>query len=156
MKSIRHYASVIAGAATVAALLVAMPARAGVIDIDNAELARLMAAGVPVIDIRTAGEWKDTGVIPGSRLITLFDERGRADAPAWLAQVQGVAKPEQPVIVICRSGNRTQAASKLLSQQGGYGTVYNVKHGIRAWVGEGRPLFPAPAAVAACPAGARC
>ena len=39
------------------ALLVALSARADVVDIDNAELARLAAAGVPVIDIRTEGEW---------------------------------------------------------------------------------------------------
>jgi hypothetical protein len=58
---------------------------------------------------------------------------GRVDAAAWLAKVQGVAKPDQPVIVICRSGNRTRAASQLLSQQAGYAKVYNVKDGIRAW-----------------------
>lgn len=138
------------------ATLLTLPARAEVIDIDNAELARLMASGVPVVDIRTEGEWKETGIIPGSRLLTLFDERGRADVPAWLQKVQGVAKPEQAVIIICRSGNRTQVAGRLLTQQAGYRTVYNVKHGIRAWTGEGRPLFPPSAAVAGCPAGSRC
>lgn len=143
-------------ALAVVAALLAVPAHADVVDIDNAELARLAAAGVPVIDIRTESEWKETGIVPGSRLITLFDERGRADAPAWLEKVRSVAPPEQPVIVICRSGNRTKAASQLLSQQAGYRTVYNVKAGIRAWAGEKRPLAPAAAALAACPAGARC
>lgn len=37
-------------------ILVAAPLRAEVIDIDNAELARLAASGVPVVDIRTSGE----------------------------------------------------------------------------------------------------
>ncbi|WP_313953281.1 rhodanese-like domain-containing protein [Accumulibacter sp.] len=138
------------------ALLLAVSVRAEVIDIDNAELARLSAAGVPVIDIRTAGEWKDSGVVQGSKLITYVDERGQVDAPAWLAKVQAVAKPDQPVIVICRSGNRTRAASQLLSGQAGYQKVYNVKGGVRAWVDEGRPLTPMASAVAACPAGARC
>jgi len=133
-----------------------VPAHAGVIDIDNAELARLMASGVPVIDIRTEGEWKETGVIPGSRLITLFDERGRADPPVWLERVKGVADPERPVIVICRSGNRTQAASRFLVEQAGYKTVYNVRRGIRAWTAEGRPLFPPTTSLATCPAGTRC
>jgi len=138
------------------ALLVALSARADVVDIDNAELARLAAAGVPVIDIRTEGEWKESGIIPGSRLLTFVDERGRTDAAAWLAKVQAVAKPEQPVIVICRSGNRTRAASQLLAQQAGYQKVYNVKDGIRSWAGDGRPLVAAPTALASCPAGARC
>ena len=140
-------------------LATSLSARAEVVDITNAELARLAISGVPVIDIRTEGEWKETGVVPGSRLITLFDEKGRADAPAWLAKVKEVAKPEQPVIVICRSGNRTKAASDLLSRQAGYAKVYNVKDGIRAWAAEGRTLVPsasAASAVASCPAGARC
>ena len=138
------------------ALLVALSARADVVDIDNAELARLAAAGVPVIDIRTEGEWKESGIIPGSRLLTFVDERGRTDAAAWLAKVQAVAKPEQPVIVICRSGNRTRAASQLLAQQAGYQNVYNVKDGIRSWAGDGRPLVTAPTALVSCPAGSRC
>jgi len=140
-----------------AILLCAAPAaHAEVVEIDNAELARLAKTGVPIIDIRTAGEWRETGIVPGSQLITLFDERGRADANAWLEKVRVVAKPEQPVIVICRSGNRTKAASELLSKQAGYTRVYNVKQGIRAWAQEGRAMVPAATAVAACPAGARC
>lgn len=139
------------------ALSLPLQLRAEVVDIGNAELARLLAAGVPVIDIRTAGEWRETGVVPNSRLLTFFDERGRADAPAWLQQVQGVAKPDSPVIVICRSGNRTRAASQFLSQQGGYRTVYNVRDGIRAWAAEGRPLAPVSAGMAAgCAGGGSC
>lgn len=130
-------------------------ARAEVVDISNAELARLAVAGVPIVDIRTEGEWKETGVVPGSRLITLFDERGRPD-PAWLEKVREVAKPDQPVVVICRSGNRTRAASDLLSRQGGYAKVYNVRDGIRAWAKEGRAMVPASTVVASCPAGSRC
>ncbi|MDS4013589.1 MAG: rhodanese-like domain-containing protein, partial [Candidatus Accumulibacter sp.] len=80
------------------ALVVSLPLRAEVIDISNAELARLAVAGVPIVDIRTEGEWKETGVVPGSQMITLFDERGRPD-PAWLEKVRAVAKPDQPVVV---------------------------------------------------------
>ncbi|EXI80146.1 MAG: molybdopterin biosynthesis protein MoeB [Candidatus Accumulibacter sp. BA-94] len=101
------------------ALLLAFTVRAEVVDIDTAELARLRAAGVPVIDIRTASEWRDSGVVEGSKLITYVDDRGRIDHPAWLAKVQEVATRNQPVIVICRSGNRTKAASQFLSEQAG-------------------------------------
>jgi len=137
-------------------LLLAFSLRAEVIDIDNAELARLSAAGVPIIDIRTAAEWQQSGVVAGSKLITYVDERGRVDAPAWLAKVQGVATADQPVIVICRSGNRTRSASQLLAQQAGYQKVYNVKDGMRAWMDEGRPVTAPTTAMAQCPAGSRC
>jgi len=123
----------------------ALAAHAEVINIDNAELARLAASGVAVIDIRTAGEWKESGVIAGSRLVTYFDEQGRSDPPQWLAKVKTLAKSDQPVALVCRSGKRSAAAAQFLSEQAGYKTVYNVSKGLNGWAGDGRPLVQAPA-----------
>lgn len=138
------------------ALLAACTARAEVIDIDNAELAKLSAAGVPVIDIRTTKEWEETGIVAGSHPLTFFDERGQSDPASWLQKAKEIAKPGDPVAVICRSGNRTKAVSQFLSQQAGYAKVYNVKSGIKAWLQEGRPTVPAAPALAACRANKRC
>lgn len=131
-------------------LAAAFGARAEIVDIENAELASLLSAGVPIIDVRTAPEWEETGIVPGSHLLTYFDERGNADPAAWLEKTKAVARPGNPVIVICRSGNRTRAVSQFLAQQGGYPKVYNVKHGIRAWAKEGRPMAAAAPALASC------
>jgi len=38
-----------------------------VIDIDNAELNKLISAGVPLIDLRTPPEWQQTGILAGSQ-----------------------------------------------------------------------------------------
>lgn len=137
-------------------LICAFAARADIVDIDNAELAKLAASGVPVIDIRTSPEWEETGIVPGSHLLTFFDERGRADPAAWLARAKAIAKPGDPLIVICRSGNRTKALSQFLSQQAGYAKVYNVRNGIRAWAKEGRPIVSAATALASCRAARSC
>lgn len=137
--------------AALASGLMHSAAQAEVINIDNAELARLTAKGVPIIDIRTAGEWKSTGVIAGSRLLTFFDERGNANPAQWLASAKGIAKPDQPVILICRSGNRTRAAAEFLSSQAGYQTVYNVSSGLNGWLAEKRPVVPAEKATACAP-----
>ena len=123
--------------------LFALLARAEVINIDSAELVRLTASGVPVVDIRTEGEWKDGGVMAGSKLLTFFDEAGRSDPPQWLAKLKAVSKPGQPVILVCRSGRRSSAAAQFLSAEAGYKTVYNVSKGMNGWVGEGRPVVPA-------------
>ncbi len=131
-------------------------ARAEVIDIDSAELARLTASGVPLIDIRTPGEWAESGLIAGSHPLTFFDERGKADPAAWLEKAKIIAKPGDPVIVICRSGNRTKAASRFLSQQAGYAKVYNAKEGIQVWIKENRPLVPASPVLASCRANKTC
>ena len=134
----------------------ALVARAEVIDIDNAQLAQLVKDGVPVIDIRLQSEWEETGIVAGSQLLTFFDERGRHDAPAWLEKLKPVAGPSQPVIVICRSGNRTKPVSQFLSQQAGYGKVYNVKSGIKSWIAGGNPVVPATSSIAACRAARTC
>lgn len=143
-------------AAACCAVLTTGISQAAVTDIDNAELARLMASGVPLIDIRTAPEWQQTGIVPGSHLVTFFDERGQANPGAWLATAKNIAKSNEPVIVICRTGNRTKAVSQFLSEQAGYSNVYNVRSGIVAWAREGRALAPASNAVAACPNGKMC
>ncbi|UCV20978.1 rhodanese-like domain-containing protein [Ferribacterium limneticum] len=131
-------------------------AHAEVIDIDNAQLDKLRQSGVPVVDIRLQSEWEETGIVGGSKLLTFFDERGRADAPAWLEKVKPFAKPNEPVIVICRTGNRTKAVSQFLSQQAGYATVYNVKSGIKGWIGAGGPVVPATQTIALCKAAKTC
>ena len=135
--------------------LCALLARAEVIDIDNAELAQLVKSGVTVIDIRTRAEWEETGIVPGSKLLTYFDERGRAD-PGWLEKLKPMARPGDPIVVICRSGNRTRPVSQLLSQQAGYPTVYNVKKGIKGWIGNGGAVVPATESIAACRAAKTC
>lgn len=136
--------------------LSAVVARAEVIDIDNAELAQLMKSGVVVIDIRTQPEWEETGVLAGSKLLTFFDERGRADPAAWLEKLKPMAKPGDPVVVICRSGNRTKPVSQLLSQQAGYAKVYNVKNGMKGWLRDNGVVVPAKQSIATCSPGNTC
>ena len=66
----------------VAALLTgAGPLHADVTLVDNAALERLMRRGVPVIDIRTPEEWRQTGIIEGSHMLTFFDAQGTLRCP---------------------------------------------------------------------------
>lgn len=137
-------------------LLVAGTLHAEVIDIDTTELARLQAAGVAVVDVRTAPEWEQTGVVPGSHLLTFFDAHGAAEPDQWLRKLRAIAPPDQPVVVICRSGRRSSAVSRFLSGQAGYVTVYNVDHGINAWLGEKRPVVATGAAASRCDRASTC
>ena len=141
---------------TICLALSSLLAHAEIIDIDNAQLAKLMQDGVPVVDIRLQSEWEETGIVSGSKLQTFFNERGQADPAAWLDKVKPYAKPNEPVIVICRTGNRTKAVSQFLSQQAGYSKVYNVKAGIKGWIASGGPVVPATQSIAACRAAKTC
>lgn len=136
--------------------LLATSSLAQVIDISSEQLARLQAEGVPVIDIRTAPEWEQTGVVAGSHLLTFFDEKGKVDAPAFVTKTRQIAPPEKPVILICRTGNRTRTAGKFLHEQVGYGTVYNVKTGIFGWRKDAGAVVPAQPLLAACKAANTC
>lgn len=124
---------------TTALLLTSVVAQAEIINIDNAELLRLQAKGVPVIDVRTAEEWRDTGVIKGARLMT-FSFNGGFDKAGWLKQEQQLVKPGEPVVLICRSGNRSKAVADYMESQSVKGTIYHAGGGMNAWKAEGRPV----------------
>jgi rhodanese-related sulfurtransferase len=130
------------------ALFVAvLAARAGVAAdverIDVAQLEAMMRAGVPVVDIRRSDEWRATGVVAGSMLITAFDGAGRLD-PEFVNTVRGRVGEGKPVALICRSGNRSATAARLLTDGGASATVYDVAGGVRDWAAAGRPLTPCP------------
>ena len=55
---------------------------ADVTHIDNEKTSELLAEGIPLIDVRTESEWKQTGIVEGSHLLTFFDEKGR-DRRRW-------------------------------------------------------------------------
>ena len=117
-----------------------LPAQAEVINIDNQELKALLEQGIPIIDIRRPDEWRQTGVVEGSHLITFFDRNGRYDVNAWLARLAPIAGKDDPFILICRTGNRTGTVSRFLDQKLGYKKVYNVQRGITDWIRRGNPV----------------
>ena len=122
------------------ALSIALPAHAEIAQISNAELQKLTAKGVAVVDVRTAGEWRQTGVVAGSQLITLFDETGQADPAAWLRVLDSKVPAGQPVVLICRTGNRSGKAAQLLEQRDPRRKIYNVRESITGWVAGGEPV----------------
>ena len=99
--------------------------------------------GAKVVDIRRADEWRETGVIDGSILLTAIDVDGRL-VPDFPQALAGAVGPDEPVVVICRTGNRSAAISRMLSESGGFSRVVDAGGGIRAWVGAGQPVTPCP------------
>lgn len=110
-------------------------------NIDNDELQKLMAEGIPLYDIRRAEEWHSTGVIRGSRRLTFFDKNGNVN-PDFMPRFSRQIDKNDPVIVICRTGNRTNSMARYLVEKLGYTKVYNVKNGISRWISEKRPVSP--------------
>jgi len=111
----------------------------GFSNITNEQLKDLIEDNVLIVDIRREEEWKHTGIIPGSKTITFFDAQGRIN-PNFLPEFTAVAKKDQPVVLICRTGARTNVASRAIAQQLRYKNVINVTNGIMSWIGEKRPI----------------
>ncbi len=94
---------------------------------------------VPVYDIRRVDEWKQTGVIENSRLLTFVDGSGRLK-PQFFERFSEKVGKDDPVILICRTGNRTDVLARHLVEQMGYTQVYNVRNGITSWIGDKLPV----------------
>lgn len=107
-------------------------------NVDNGKLKELIAQGVPLYDVRRAEEWSQTGVVEGSRKLTFVDAGGRMN-PELLPRLATEVGKNDPVILICRTGNRTGTLARELAGMG-YTRIYNVSDGITRWISEGNPV----------------
>ena len=121
-------------------LLVASFAFSDVIEIGNIELKSLLQKKIPLIDIRRKDEWKSTGIVENSILMTFFDKNGKANTNEWLKELNKIANKNDPVILICRTGRRTGIISKFLSEKVGYKLIYDVTDGITDWIKKGNTV----------------
>ena len=122
-------------------VLVASFAFSDVIEIGNIELKSLLQKNIPLIDIRRKDEWKSTGIVEKSILMTFFDKNGKANTNEWLKELNKIAKKNDPVILICRTGRRTGILSKFLSEKVGYSLIYDVTDGITDWIKKGNTVM---------------
>jgi rhodanese-related sulfurtransferase len=94
-----------------------------------------------IVDIREPAEFA-SGHIAGSLsvprgILESACDWGYSDTVPALAGAR-----DQPVVLVCRSGNRTALAALTL-QQMGYGAVYSMKTGVRGWNDYELPLYNA-------------
>ena len=88
---------------------------------------------MPIIDVRTPKEFQ-RGHLPGAILIPLDTLETNLDKLA--------AYKKEPIIVYCRSGNRSVSASRILRTHG-Y-TPLNVKNGIIGLIGSDAKIVKTP------------
>ena len=93
-----------------------------------------------VVDVRTAAEWQASGIIPNSQKLQGVDSNGKFDADKWLSDLQKLkSSAEQPVILVCRSGNRSSKIGEILAQHGEK-NIYHLSNGIQGWIQSGLPV----------------
>lgn len=126
------------GAAVWAAGLSACESGVASTDAVSLEVARAEheAGRAVLIDIREPEE-HDTGVAAGARLLPMRQLNQR------LAEIP--TDPNQPVLLICNTQNRSSATLRALRAQG-YGHVRYVNGGMSEWARRGWPMVKPPAA----------
>jgi len=109
-------------------------------DATAADLKAAQKNGVVVIDIRRAEEWAETGIIEGAHTITAFTQSGQLH-PEFQAKFTAIVPtPDTPVMLYCRTGNRTGIIGNALVSQLGYSDVTHLSDGIVGWTAGGAPV----------------
>jgi rhodanese-related sulfurtransferase len=88
--------------------------------------------GTFLLDVRTQEEWNDYHV-PDTTLIPLDQ----------LADRLSEVPKDQPVVVVCRSGNRSQQGRDIL-KQAGFEQVTSMAGGLKTWQAQGYPVTSDP------------
>lgn len=101
-------------------------------EVSVAEAAEMREEGAFILDVRTPGEW-EAFHITGSTLIPLDQlERRISEVPT-----------DQQIVVVCRSGNRSQTGRDIL-QQAGLEQVTSMSGGLSQWKAFGYPTEAGP------------
>ena len=110
---------------------------AEVIDIDNRELINLIEKEIKIVDVRTQNEWKSTGIIKGSFLISLLNKNKKFIFKDWYQMFNNKFGKNKSIIFICASGVRSNYISHLVKKKKPDLIVYNLKKGINHWIRSG-------------------
>ena len=89
----------------------------------------LLKAKVPIVDIRTPPEWKETGLLQGAIPIMFFNQRGDYNIKTFLKELNAKVDTKKPFAIICHTGNRTSMIAPWLSKELHY-NVINLKGGM--------------------------
>ena len=90
---------------------------------------KILDSKIPMVDIRTVGEWKETGILKGTIPIEFFTEEGKYNIPSFLAELNAKVDTTKPFALICRTGSRTNMVAAFLANTYNY-KVTNITGGI--------------------------
>ena len=114
---------------------------AEVINIDNSELSSLIKKEIYIIDVRTQNEWKSTGIIKGSFLVSLLNKNKKFIFEDWYTMFENNFGKNESIIFICASGVRSNYISNLVQRKKPDLKIYNLEKGINHWIRSGNKIY---------------
>ena len=106
------------------------------------ELLDAQSKGAVIIDIRREDEWIKTGIIEGAQTITAFSKTGNLNQDFQQKFLSIVPSLKTPVVLYCRTGNRTAKLGNALVSQLGYSNLSHLSKGITGWTEGGLKSAP--------------
>jgi len=101
----------------------------------------LLDSKTPIVDIRTPGEWKETGLLKRAIPIMLFNEKGNYDLKVFLDKLNKAVDTSKPFAIICRTGSRTKVLATFLSKKMNY-NVIDLQSGMMYAIYKKLPILP--------------
>src|SRR5260221_13375355 len=108
------------------------------LEVSRSEAQQAIESGGQLVDVRTDDEYA-AGHIPGALHVPLADVRSEA---------AGLDR-EKPLVVYCRSGERSGMAADAFAASGW--DAHSIEGGLLQWADEGLPLEPEGGSVAENP-----
>jgi len=114
--------------AVIAVVLLAKPKSTQLDEISPAQAYEKYQQGALILDVRSREEWSQSH-IEGSQLIPLDGlEASLSELPR-----------DREIVVVCRSGNRSQAGLEIL-KEAGFSNAFSMRGGMIAWEEAGYPV----------------
>ncbi|UTH72516.1 rhodanese-like domain-containing protein [Chromobacterium sp. IIBBL 290-4] len=104
-----------------------LPYSGAVLPDEAYELLQILPKAV-LLDVRSHAEWQFVGTVPDAVNIEWKSFPGMTLNPHFLAQLTHQIDPEAVLLVMCRSGARSDQVARLAAENG-YSEVYNVLEG---------------------------
>ena len=107
-------------------------------ELTTEQLLDAQKSGSIIIDIRSSNEWVETGIIAGAETITAFSADGNLHSDFRKKFFSLIKSKDTPIVLYCRSGNRSKRLGNVLVNQGNYTNVSHLSKGIIGWQKDGK------------------
>lgn len=95
------------------------------VDLQPKIVEKMINDNIVMIDVRREEEWRRTGIIKNSHLLTFFDDFGNYDIEKWMNEFEKlVTDKNQTFVLICARANRTRSIGDFLIGQGYKNTAH--------------------------------
>ena len=106
-------------------------------ELTTEQLLDAQESGSVIIDIRSSNEWVGTGIIAGAETVTAFSADGKLHSDFRKKFFSLIKSKDTPIVLYCRSGNRSKRLGDALVNQGNYTNVSHLSKGIIGWQKDG-------------------